>query len=304
MDLLDFILNLVGLLLWFNWRAARFDPLTKSRPATLAGTLRRAEKSSLKRWHLPLGLVGLLLLRVPLYANFGAALNWTGKLDVAAISIPFRSDTSSYLPMLLYSFYSFGVLLTTFLLWVLLLSILKAGASESDSLRQVLRLHLGRVESWPRTLKWLLPILIIPPLWWLASWPLTSAGILPPSASMGQRCQQALLVGVGSYLAWEYFIVAVLALYFVSSYVYFGRQPFWQHLEVVGRLLLTPLRLLPLRWGKLDVAPWVGIGLVVFAAHTFEHGLKTPARQHPDGRPMPRLIELPGLVDWYERVSR
>jgi uncharacterized protein YggT (Ycf19 family) len=304
MALLDFILNLVGLLLWFNWRAARFDPLTKSRPATLAGTLRRAEKSSLKRWHLPLGLVGLLLLRVPLYASFGAALNWTGKLDVAAISIPFRSDTPSYLPMLLYSFYSFGVMLTTFLFWMLLLSILKSGASESDSLRQVLRLHLGRVESWPRPVKWLLPILVIPPLWWAASWPLTAAGILPTPGSGWQRFEQALLIGAGSYLAWEYFIVAVLALYFVSSYVYFGRQPFWQHLEVVGRLLLKPLRVLPLRWGKLDVAPWVGIALVVWAAHVFEHGLKTPERRHPDGRPQPRLIEVPGLVDWYERVSR
>ena len=54
MGLLDFILNLVGLLLWFNWRAARFDPLSKFTPATLAGTLRRAEKTSFRRWHLPL----------------------------------------------------------------------------------------------------------------------------------------------------------------------------------------------------------------------------------------------------------
>lgn len=304
MDLLDFILNLVGLLLWFNWRAARFDPLTKSRPATLAGTLRRAEKSSLKRWHLPLGLVGLLLLRVPLYAEFGAALNWTGKLDVAAISIPFRSDADTYLPMLLYSFYSFGVMLTTFLFWVLLLSILKSTAAESDPLRQVLRLHLGRVELWPRPVKWLLPILVIAPLWWAASWPLTSAGVLPLPASGWQRLQQALLVGAGSYLAWTYLLVGVLGLYSVSSYVYFGRQPFWQHLDVIGRLLIQPLRKLPLRWGKLDAAPWVGIGLVIVIAHCFEHGIKTPERRNPDGSQRPRVVDVPGLVDWYERVSR
>ena len=42
MGIVDFILNLVALLLWFNWRTARFDPLAGSTPATLAGTLRRA----------------------------------------------------------------------------------------------------------------------------------------------------------------------------------------------------------------------------------------------------------------------
>jgi len=149
MALLDFILNLVGLLLWFNWRAARIDPFSKFTPATLAGTLRRAEKTSFKRWHLPLALLGLLLLRAPLYSEFGAALGWTGKLDVAAISIPFRSNTASHLPMLLYSFYSFGVTLAVFLLWALFLSALKSNAPETDSLRQLLRLHLGRLESWP-----------------------------------------------------------------------------------------------------------------------------------------------------------
>ena len=42
MGLIDFILNLAGLLLWLNWRAAKADPLGKPAPATLIGTLRRA----------------------------------------------------------------------------------------------------------------------------------------------------------------------------------------------------------------------------------------------------------------------
>ena len=42
MGFVDFILNLAGLLLWINWRAAMFDPLGKRTPATLIGTLRRA----------------------------------------------------------------------------------------------------------------------------------------------------------------------------------------------------------------------------------------------------------------------
>ena len=99
MGLLDFILNLVGLLLWFNWRAARFDPLSKFTPATLAGTLRRAEKTSLKSWHLPFGILGLLVVRALfynfIYSEFGSALNWAARIDIGVISIPFCGKTSS-----------------------------------------------------------------------------------------------------------------------------------------------------------------------------------------------------------------
>lgn len=309
MGLLDFILNLVGLLLWFNWRAARFDPLAKFTPATLAGTLRRAEKTSFRRWHLPLALLGLLLLRAPLYSTFGSALNWTGKLDIAAISIPFRTNVSPFFlasvrPMLLYSFYSFGVTLAVFLLWVLFLSALKSNAPETDSLRQLLRLHLGRVEGWPRSLKLLLPLLAVTPLWWLASWPLTYWEILPATATAMQRVEQSLLVGAGSYLAWKYLIGGTLALYFVSSYVYFGRQPFWQHLTIIARLILTPVHPLPLRFGKVDFAPVVAIGLVFGLALVIEQGIKFPWGNDANGRPKARAVDVPGLVDLYQRVSK
>ncbi len=303
MALLDFILNLIGLLLWFNWRAARFDPLSRSIPATLAGTLRRAEKTQFKRWHLPLGLLGLLLLRTPLYASFGSALNWTGKLDVMVISVPFNSNAPSYLPMLLYSLYSFGVTLTAFFLWVLFLSILKSGAPENDSLRQLLRLHLGRLEGWPVGIKLMLPLLLLTPVWYAASWPLTTWVNLPDPATASQRIEQALLVGAGSYLAWKYLIVAVLGSYFVSSYVYFGKNPFWQHLDVVARILLRPLRSLPLRFGRLDLAPVVGICLVLLVAWGVEQGIEFPLGNDATGRPKPRWIDLPGLVDLYRRVS-
>lgn len=303
MALLDFILNLVGLLLWFNWRAAWFDPLSKSSPATLAGTLRRAEKSNLQRWHLPMGLVGLLLLRAPLYAEFGGALNWTGKLDVEIISIPFHSNAVSYLPMLLYSFYSFGHALIVFLLWALFLSILKHNAPENDSLRQVLRLHLSGLEKWPVTAKLLVPLVCLTPLWYGATWPLTYWGILPSPSTAGQRVEQAVLVGAGSYLTWRNLIVGILALHLVSSYVYFGKNPFWQHLDLVARLLLRPLRALPLRFGKLNVAPLVGIALTLLLANVLEQGIKFPGGDDANGKPKPHWINLPGLVDWYRRVS-
>jgi uncharacterized protein YggT (Ycf19 family) len=304
MALLDFILNLVGLLLWFNWRAARFDPISTSRPATLAGTIRRAEKATFQRWHLPFALLGLLVLRVPLYRLFGKELNWVGTLDIGVIALSFKAQTYSYVPMLLYSFYSFGVVLAVFLIWVLVLSALKSHAPESDSLRQLLELHLGQVERWSRGTKLLLPLLVIPPLWWLASWPLTYYDILPAPGSMLVRLEQALLVGVGSYLALKFLLAGIFALYFVSSYVFFGRQPFWQHLDLVARQLLAPVRRLPLRLGRLDFAPLAGIVLVLGIAYIAEQGIKTPQRFTPDGKPKGRLVDLPGLVDFYQRVSK
>lgn len=303
MALLDFILNLVGLLLWFNWRAARFDPLSQFTPATLAGTLRRAEKSRLSRWHLPFGLLALLLLRVPIYILFGRQLNWVGSVDVGVISLFFKANAPSYIPMLLYSFYSFGVALTVFLLWILFLSILKSGASENDSLRQILRLHLGWFESSPPILKLLLPFIGVSLLWYAASWPLTYWEILPAPTTTWQRIQHALLVGAGSYLAWKPLIIGLLALYFVNCYVYFGRHPFWQHLNVLGKHLLAPLRFLPLRLGKIDFAPLVGIALVLLLAVVIEHGVALPGGKDENGRPKPRRFEIPGLIDLYRQTS-
>ena len=73
MSLIDFILNLAALLLWFNWWAARVDPLAAATPSTLAGTLRRAGKSSGSRWHWPAGIAGLLLTRALFYWLIGGA---------------------------------------------------------------------------------------------------------------------------------------------------------------------------------------------------------------------------------------
>jgi len=305
MGLIDSILNVVALLLWFNWRTARFDPLAGSTPATLAGTLRHAGSPTLKNWLVPLAIPALLLLRALFYWQIGGALGWTAKIDVGVIAIPFWCDISraGLGRMLLFSFYSFGVALTVFNLWLLLLSIVKSKNTDADSLRQLLRAHLGRAETWPWWLKTLLPLLIITPAWWLASWPLTSTRLLPDPIFVMRRVEQSLLVGAGSYLCWKFFIVGLLALYFVSSYVHFGRHPFWQHLNEIGRQLLSPLRWLPLRISRLDFLPIVGIVLILLLAQVMEHGVRTPRRFDAKGVERPRVVDIPGLVDLYRRVS-
>lgn len=302
MSLIDFILNLAALLLWFNWRAARVDPLALATPSTLAGTLRRAGKSTFTSWHLPAVIGGLILVRAIFYWLIGDAVKWVGLLDVGVISVPFRSDRFGR--MLLYSILSFGVVLAVFFIWAVILSCLQPATADANSLRGLLRSQLGRVERWPWGIKLLLPFLVISVLWWLVSWPLTYWELLPPSVSLGQRTGQAALVGIGSYLAGKFLIVGALALNLVSSYVFFGRHPFWPQLEEIARRLLVPLRFLPLRIGRFDFAPLLGIALVLLFAYGAENGIKSSLRRDKAGRSQPPLVNIPGLVEIYQRIAK
>jgi uncharacterized protein YggT (Ycf19 family) len=279
MGLTHFILNLAGLLLWLNWRSIRFDPLVKTSPATLAGTLRRAEPSLSKRWHLLAGLGALLVLRAVLYWQIGSAVDWTPSFHLGGVDlvIPFRSD--SWWRMVLFSALSFAETLGVCYLWLLLLSLVNGAAADSDLLQKLVRVHLGRVNRWPWPVKLLLPLLISLACWYLLSLLLSRLGIIPPPLSNTHRLEQALVIGLGSYLSWRYLIGCLLALHLVGAYVYLGDQPFWGFIASTGRNLLAPLRWVPLRLGKVDFAPLVGIALVFFAAELAERGL-TELYQH------------------------
>jgi uncharacterized protein YggT (Ycf19 family) len=275
MGLINFILNLAGVLLWLNWRSIRFDPLVKTSPATLAGTLRRAEPRRLKRWHFLAALGALLLLRALLYWQIGSAVDWTPNLhlDVIDRAIPFRSDTCWL--MLLFSGLSFGITLGLFYLWLLLLALVNGRRAEADPLQKLVRLQLGRVDRWPWPVKALLPLLITLLLWYLLSLLFSRLSLIPPASSNTHRLEQAIVIGLGSYLSWKYLIGGLLALYLVGSYVYLGNQPLWNFVAMTGGNLLIPLRRAPLRLGKVDFAPLVGIALVFLVAEFAERGLQT-----------------------------
>lgn len=270
MSLIDFILNIAGLLLWLNWRALRFDPLAKAAPATLTGTLRRAAPSRFKRWHLLAALAGLLLLRAFLYWKIGSAVNWTGTLQLGAITISFRSDFFGR--MLLFSLCSFGLAMAVLFLWLLLLSLLQPAAG-SDPLQRLLRPQLGRANDWPWAAKAVLPLVAIACVWWLMNWPLAQWAIVPHSTGAIHRLEQALVIGLGSYLAWKYLIIAVLTLHVINSYVYFGNHTFWNHLNGIARQLLVPLRRVPLRVVRVDFAPVLVLVLVFVLSRLIEDGL-------------------------------
>ena len=97
MGLIDFILNLAGVLVWLSWRSLRFDPLVKTTPATLVGTLRRAEPRRMKGWQSLAGLAALLVLRALLYRQIGPEADWTPRLNLFFVAPPFSSHRFSHM---------------------------------------------------------------------------------------------------------------------------------------------------------------------------------------------------------------
>ncbi len=279
MGIVDFILNLAGLLLWLNWRSIRFDPLTKRLPATLMGTLRPASPDKLQRWHLPLFIGGLLLLRAVIYR--WVAPFWVFKLHFGFLAPPFRSDNFS--GMLLFSFLSFGVTLGVFYIGLLFLSLLKG----SDQIHRFVRIPLGRVDHWSAPVKIILPFFGTALAWFVLGGLLDvllmsqSANLTHAANSMTLRIEQSVVMGLAAYLIWKFPVAVLLLLHLLNSYIYFGAHPIWNYINLTAQKLLQPLKKLPLRAGRVDFAPLLGLVLLFLAALALERGLMGIYRRLP-----------------------
>jgi uncharacterized protein YggT (Ycf19 family) len=269
MGYVDFILNLAGLLLWLNWRSVSFNPLNKRTPATLMGTLRPAAAKKNQHWQLPLFIAALLLVRAIFYWQIGSAPThvWVAKLDLGVTMLPFRSDWFGRI--LLFSFLSFGRALGIFYIGLLFLSLLKG----PEPIQRLVRIPLGAVDDWARWSKMILPFAGTAVVWWLASWLLAWLQISPPPVSVAHRCEQSAVMGLSSYLLWQFPAVAILGLHLLNSYIYFGQHPFWNYVNITAQLLSQPLKKVPLRLGRMDFAPVVGIVLIFLAAEFTGRGL-------------------------------
>jgi uncharacterized protein YggT (Ycf19 family) len=265
MGLIDFILNLAGVLLWLSWRSMGMDPLTRTTPATLVGTLRRAEPRRLKGWQFLVGLAALLLLRGLLYRQIGPAADWTPKLDLFFVVLAFPGNL--FRSALLYSVLSFARILVVCYFWGLALVIINQGSAETDALQKMLRLHFGPVARWPRLLQGLLPVVVIAGLWMALHPLLTHFGTIGRVHSQAHLVEQGLLIGVALYFTLQFLLPVFLLLHLVTSYVYLGSNPVWDFVGATARNLLAPLRWLPLRFGRLDFAPLAGVLLILFLLH-------------------------------------
>ena len=92
-------------------------------------------------------------------------------------------------------------------------------------------------------------------------------GLCPKPVSNAHFVQQAAVVGVSSFLIWRIPITLLLGLYLLNSYVYLGNALLLNYASSTARLLLVPLRYLPLRLGKLDLTPLAGMAVVFGLDH-------------------------------------
>ena len=68
-----------------------------------------------------------------------------------------------------------------------------------------------------------------------------------------------------------YLTIGVLILYLLNSFVYFGEQNFWKNIDASGKRLLAPLSRLPLVVGKVDLAPFLALGLMYGLSFALRH---------------------------------
>jgi uncharacterized protein YggT (Ycf19 family) len=253
MSLIDFILNLAGLLLWFNWCAAQ------------SGTGGRNLSFPPLRWFSLAALFGLVCGRAFFYRMLGPAVDWTAGLDLGAVTLYFRTD--EFTLALLFSALSFARALVLAYVWMLAVCVLNRNSDALDWISRFIRLRLSLLARWPFYVQVLLPMFFV-----VAAWPglhalLTHVGITSRLPTFGRLILQGTLIGLGTYLSLKYLITAVLLADLLAGYVYFGRGPIWDFVSTTAKSLLAPLRRLPLRAGKTDCAPLVGVALTLLLMH-------------------------------------
>jgi uncharacterized protein YggT (Ycf19 family) len=278
-SLIDFILNLAGLLLWLNWRTLKFATPIQPRSVSLLSTLKYTGRHPSVRWLYLLALFALLGIRSLFYWHIGSAVNWTATLDFWAFRISLRSDFLDR--MALYSWLGFIMFLVSFYLWLLLLSIVNRSVPDSEPWQRLVRLQLGWLELFPAAIKLILPFLAGALLWYLLSYWFGNSGLVPRTYSPQHLWQQAALLGLMSYLVWPYLIAAILLLHLLNSYVYLGNYPFWSFINLTARNLLIPFSWLPLKLGRLDFTPLIAVALLMAATHYGGNALAHLFRQLP-----------------------
>lgn len=266
LDLIDLILNVAGLLLWLNWRTLRLDPINRPTPATLAGTVRRAEPARLRRWHFLVALAALLFIRAVFYAHIGPAVNWSPRLNLTIVAPAFplmRTGQVFYRSALLFSLLSFLLVFLIFHFWLLALAMINRWNTNPDPLQKLVLLQLGRLARWPLLVQLLLPFLVSAALWMLCYPLLVHIGVTSPVRSKTVFLEQGLILGFNAYLSLKFLLVAFLFVHLIISYVYLGSNPVWDFVSTTSRNILYPLNWLPLKLGRVDFTPVLGIILVI-----------------------------------------
>jgi len=269
MNLVDLLLNLVGLLLWLGWRGTGSPVYV---PRSAFGTLiTPPAAAATSRWGFLAALIAVLGGRAWLYWRLGSEVGWVPSVDLGVITFPFNSVSLGR--MLLFSVTGFGAIWAVFYLWLILLSVVNRGFPEPDVLQRFVRRQLGGFNRWPSAAKLGFPAVLAAVVWAVAEPGLVDLGMVAPSRSSLQVLEQAVVFGVGIFAAWKYLIVGMLFLHVLNSYLYLGNSFVWKSINGTAAGFLKPLRWLPLRLGRIDFAPLVGMALTMLGIELAERGL-------------------------------
>lgn len=279
MSLIDWMLNLAGLILWLGWRNAPPAGKRRSPGISIAAAVKPMETGPVRTWLLPICLLVLIVLRSFFYWHIGSALNWTPRLPLTVLIMPFRSDYLSR--MVLFSFLSFLLFLATFYFGLFLLSVVNRNITDGDPVQRWIRTQLGWVEKTPAAVLLIMPVVLSGIAWAALSPLLVWMKLLPQPLSGGHLMQQAIVVGVGSALVWKYLVSALLILRIANDYVFLGDLAFWRFINATSHNLLKPISWLPLRVGRLDFAPIAGVILIMTTFELGGYGLSNLYRRLP-----------------------
>jgi len=266
MSLIDSILNLAALLLWFNWRSLRFDPLVRRKPATLAGTLKSTRPHTASSWVLLGSIPALLIVRAFLYWQIGSPADWTPKLDLGLVVLAFPID--EFLAALVFSVVSFIRLAAIAFLWFLAIVIITRRVAEPDLILKLARLQLGRVSRLPLWVQIILPAVLTLAVWAGVRPVIGMIGSVGAAHSSTQVIQQGCLLFLALVTSLKFLLPIILLLYMLSTYVYLGNNPLWDFVTNVSRAFLTPFGRMKLRSSKLDFAPLAGVVVIFLVLHT------------------------------------
>jgi uncharacterized protein YggT (Ycf19 family) len=254
------------------WQSLRFDPVARSSPATLISTLRPADPRRFQASRFVVGFVLFLSLRSLLYWMIGSPAGWTPRLDLGVVVLAFRSD--QFRPSFVFSWLSFLRLGTIFYFWLLVVALVNRDTPEADPLNRLIRLHLGRFSRWPWPLQVCLPFVWVIFLWVILHPLLVIIGTATPAMSIVRLLEQGALIALGLVVTLKYLLPIFLCLHLVASYVYLGNHPVWDFIATTANHLLAPLRFLPLKFARLDVAPVAGVLLIFLFLHWFPNLLE------------------------------
>ena len=265
MNLIDLILNLACVLLWLNWRSQSHNPLDRATPATLVGTLRPADSARFKGWPYLAAVILLLGFRAVIYWQIGSAAEWTPKINLVFVSLAFRSD--DFLLCLVYSCLSFGRALLVLYFWLTALVVINRSSADAGPLQKAVRDQLGRVANWPWPLQLILPFVVTALIWMALHLLLLNLNIINKPQSLLHLVEQGLLVGACLLFSLKYLVPILLLLHLLVTYVYLGNSPIWEFISGTSRNLLRPLSWIPLRVGRIDLTPVLGMVIAVFLLH-------------------------------------